>query len=160
MALAVALAVASTLMSAKASMDASKAAMREAAIRQKQFDRQMKEGQLSALIAHNNRVAQQQSFIATNESIVGTTGRDYDRSYRAIKERADRELAIESDRAYVQHLAEQANISLAAKLSMEKGKNIAQAYKYQAISTIISGGMRTQKLIGSTPDGSKSWDYM
>ena len=101
---------------------------------------------------------QQQSFIATNESIVGTTGRDYDRSYRAIKERADKELAIESDRAYVQHLAEQANISLAAKLSMEKGKNIAQAYKYQAISTIISGGMKTQKLIGS--NGSKSWDYM
>ena len=157
MALAVALAVASTLMSAKASMDASKAAMREAAIRQKQFDRQMKEGQLSAIIAHNNRVAQQ-SFIATNESIVGTTGRDYDRSYRAIKERADRELAIESDRAYVQHLAEQANISLAAKLSMEKGKNIAQAYRYQAISTIISGGMKTKKLIGS--NGSKSWDYM
>ena len=134
---AVAFAVASTVMSAKASMDASKAAMKEAAIRQKQFDRQLKEGQLSALIAHNNRVAQQKSFLATNESIIGTTGRDYDKSFRAIKERADRELALESDRAYVQHLAEQANVSLAAKLSMEKGKNIAQAHKYQAVSTIL-----------------------
>ena len=57
MAWEIAFAVAATAMSAKASMDASKAAMREAAIRQKQFNRQMKEGQLSALIAHNNRVA-------------------------------------------------------------------------------------------------------
>ena len=50
----------------------------------------------------------------------------------------------------MQHLAEQANVSLAAKLSMEKGKNIAQAHKYQAVSTIISGAMKTKKLLGSS----------
>ena len=51
---AVAFAVASTVMSAKASMDASKAAMKEAAIRQKQFDRQLKEGQLSASVSYTH----------------------------------------------------------------------------------------------------------
>ena len=144
------MAIASALMSAQASKSAGKAAMREAAIRQRQFDAQLKEGQLSSLMQHNQRVAALQSFINTNESILGTSGRDFDKSFNAIRLKAEKEMALETDRAYVQHLAEQGQISLASKLTMEKARNIKRAKDYEALSTIISGGMKASKTMGST----------
>jgi len=155
MGLPLALSIASTAFSFMGSMSAASAAKREAAMQQRQLEQEKKMGQLRALQEHNLRLANLQTFINTNEAIAGISGRDIgsDRSLKAIQKKAVTEMATESGRARIQNLAQLAKLSNAQAMAGERGRNLARAYRYQAFGTLLSGGMKANKLIGGpAPD--------
>lgn len=156
MTLPLALAIGSTAISFMGSMSAAKAAKREAALQRRQLQRQIEGAQLASLQDHNNRMANLQVFLGTNDALSGISGRDMgsDRSYKAIQERAKTEMATETDRKFLQSLNEQARLSLAQTVAMEKGRNLSRAYRYQAFGTLFSGAMKAQPLMPNSPTGS------
>ena len=93
-----------------------------------------------------------QIFQATNESLVGVSGRDMgsDRSFKAIQEKAERETATETDRKFLQTLEQVGQLSLSQSIATEKGRNLSRAYKYQAFGTLFSGAMKAQPLMPKT----------
>ena len=115
MALPLALAIGSTALSFMGSMSAAKAAKREAALQRRQLQQQIEGAQLAALQQHNARMQNLAIFKSTNESLAGVSGRDIgsDRSFKAIQEKANRQMATETDRAFLQSLQEQGKLSLA-----------------------------------------------
>ncbi len=154
MGLPLALAIGSTAISFMGSMSAARAAKREAALQRRQLQRQIEGAQLASLQDHNNRMANLQVFLGTNDALSGISGRDMgsDRSYKAIQERAKTQMATETDRKFLQSLNEQARLSLAQTVAMEKGRNLSRAYRYQAFGTLFSGAMKAQPLMaGSSP---------
>ena len=148
MSLSLALAIASTAFSAMGSMNAAKAAKREAAMRARQLETQKKQAELKAIQEHNIRMANLSTFIGANEALAGTMGRDLgsDRSLKAIIKKAQRETSVDVARANVQLLGEQAQRTLAQRIATEKGNNMARAYRYQAFGTIIKGAYQADRL--------------
>ncbi|BCV06389.1 MAG: hypothetical protein CM15mV132_130 [uncultured marine virus] len=57
-------------------MSAAKAAKREAALQRRQLQRQIEGAQLASLQDHNNRMANLQVFLGTNDALSGISGRD------------------------------------------------------------------------------------
>jgi len=161
MGLALPLAIASTALSFMGSMSAAKAAKREAALQRRQLQRQIEGAQLASLQDHNARMKNLQVFLGTNDALSGISGRDMgsDRSYRAIQEKAKREMATETDRRFVQSLNEQARLSLAQTVAMEKGRNLSRAYRYQAFGTLFSGAMKAQPLMAGSPAGQPNYGF-
>ena len=153
MALPLALAIGSTAVSFMGSMNAARAAKREAALQRRQLQNQIEGAQLAAIQDHNARMRNLQIFQATNESLVGVSGRDMgsDRSFKAIQEKAKRETATETDRKFLQTLEQVGQLSLSQSIATEKGRNLSRAYKYQAFGTLFSGAMKAQPLMPSTP---------
>lgn len=152
MALPIALAVASTAISFFGAMSAAKAAKREAAMQQRMIKQEKQRAALRALQEHNARLTGLDTILSTNIALSGVSGRDasQDRSFAAIQKRAKTEIGVETDRAYLQSLSEQAKLSAQSAMAMEKGRNISRAYQYQAFGTLFSGAMQTQKLIGTS----------
>tara|TARA_Y100001972_G_scaffold121680_1_gene166087 strand:- start:1562 stop:2035 length:474 start_codon:yes stop_codon:yes gene_type:complete len=148
MGLPLALAIASTAFSVMGSMNAAKAAKREAAMRARQLETQKKQAELKAIQEHNIRMANLSTFIGANEALAGTMGRDLgsDRSLKAIIKKAQRETSVDVARANVQLLGEQAQRTLAQRIATEKGNNMARAYRYQAFGTIIKGAYQADRL--------------
>ncbi len=161
MGLALPLAIASTALSFMGSMSAAKAAKREAALQRRQLQRQIEGAQLASLQDHNARMKNLQVFLGTNDALSGISGRDMgtDRSYKAIQERAKREMATETDRKFVQSLNEQARLSLAQTVAMEKGRNLSRAYRYQAFGTLFSGAMKAQPLMPGGATGQPNYGF-
>ena len=162
MGLPLALAIGSTAISFMGSMSAAKAAKREAALQRRQLQRQIEGAQLASLQDHNNRMANLQVFLGTNDALSGISGRDMgsDRSYKAIQERAKTQMATETDRKFLQSLNEQARLSLAQTVAMEKGRNLSRAYRYQAFGTLFSGAMKAQPLMaGSATTGQPNYGF-
>ena len=153
MGLPLALAIGSTAVSFMGSMNAARAAKREAALQRRQLQNQIEGAQLAAIQDHNARMRNLQIFQATNESLVGVSGRDMgsDRSFKAIQEKAKRETATETDRKFLQTLEQVGQLSLSQSIATEKGRNLSRAYKYQAFGTLFSGAMKAQPLMPSTP---------
>jgi len=153
MALPLALAIGSTAVSFMGSMNAARAAKREAALQRRQLQNQIEGAQLAAIQDHNARMRNLQIFQATNESLIGVSGRDMgtDRSFKAIQEKAKRETATETDRKFLQTLEQVGQLSLSQSIATEKGRNLSRAYKYQAFGTLFSGAMKAQPLMPSTP---------
>ena len=154
MGLPLALAIGSTAIFFMGSMNAAKAAKREAALQRRQLQNQIEGAQLAAIQDHNARMKNLQIFQATNESLVGVSGRDMgsDRSFKAIQQKAERELATETDRKFLQTLEKVGQLSLSQSIASEKGRNLSRAYKYQAFGTLFSGAMKAQPLMaGSSP---------
>ena len=154
MGLPLALAIGSTAISFMGSMNAAKAAKREAALQRRQLQNQIEGAQLAAIQDHNARMKNLQIFQATNESLVGVSGRDMgsDRSFKAIQQKAERELATETDRKFLQTLEKVGQLSLSQSIASEKGRNLSRGYKYQAFGTLFSGAMKAQPLMaGSSP---------
>jgi type II secretory pathway pseudopilin PulG len=153
MGLPLALAIGSTAISFMGSMNAARAAKREAALQRRQLQNQIEGAQLAAIQDHNARMRNLQIFQATNESLVGVSGRDMgsDRSFKAIQEKAKREMATETDRKFLQTLEQVGQLSLSQSIATEKGRNLSRAYKYQAFGTLFSGAMKAQPLMPSTP---------
>ena len=154
MGLPLALAIGSTAISFMGSMNAAKAAKREAALQRRQLQNQIEGAQLAAIQDHNARMKNLQIFQATNESLVGVSGRDMgsDRSFKAIQQKAEREMATETDRKFLQTLEKVGQLSLSQSIASEKGRNLSRAYKYQAFGTLFSGAMKAQPLMaGSSP---------
>ena len=114
MGLPLALAIGSTAISFMGSMNAARAAQREAALQRRQLQNQIEGAQLAAIQDHNARMRNLQIFQATNESLVGVSGRDMgsDRSFKAIQEKAEREMATETDRKFLQTLEQVDQFSL------------------------------------------------
>ena len=71
MGLPLALAIGSTAISFFGSMSAAKAAKREAALQRRQLQRQIEGAQLASLQDHNNRMANLQVFLGTNDALSG-----------------------------------------------------------------------------------------
>ena len=153
MGLPLALAIGSTAVSFMGSMNAARAAKREAALQRRQLQNQIEGAQLAAIQDHNARMKNLQIFQATNESLVGVSGRDMgsDRSFKAIQEKAKRETRTETDRKFLQTLEQVGQLSLSQSIATEKGRNLSRAYKYQAFGTLFSGAMKAQPLMPSTP---------
>lgn len=154
MGLPLALAIGSTAISFMGSMNAARAAKREAALQRRQLQNQIEGAQLAAIQDHNARMKNLQIFQATNESLVGVSGRDMgsDRSFKAIQQKAEREMATETDRKFLQTLEKVGQLSLSQSIASEKGRNLSRAYKYQAFGTLFSGAMKAQPLMaGSSP---------
>ena len=148
-----ALAIGSTFLSFSAQRSASRAAKREAAIRAKNIKIQKEQAKLSALQDHNARMANLQSVLNANIAIAGISGRDTgsDRSFKAIQERARKEISDDSNRAYYQYLMGQSGMEQQKQMVLEKGRNMARAYNYQAFGTLFSGAMKAKPLIGGSP---------
>ena len=153
MGLPLALAIGSTAVSFMGSMNAARAAKREAALQRRQLQNQIEGAQLAAIQDHNARMRNLQIFQATNESLVGVSGRDMgsDRSFKAIQEKAKREMATETDRKFLQTLEQVGQLSLSQSIASERGRNLSRAYKYQAFGTLFSGAMKAQPLMPSNP---------
>lgn len=159
MALPLALAIGSTALSFMGSMSAAKAAKREAAMRARQIQQQKQAAQLTALQEHNNRLSNLQVFLGTNEALAGTMGRDLgsDRSLKALIEKAKKDVQTDADRARVQFAMEQGKLSFQQNMALEKGKNLARGYRFQAIGTLLSGAYKTSQL--TTPSAVKPTYY-
>ena len=150
------LAIASTAVSFMGSMSAAKAAKREAALQQRQLEAEKKMSRLRALQEHNIRLANLQTFLNTNQAIAGVSGRDIsqDRSLKALREKAKKDMATEVGRARLQELATLGKLSQAQQIAGERGRNRARAFRYQAFGTLIGGAMKAQPLMGSAPTAS------
>ena len=148
-----ALALVSTGISVMGSMSAAAAAKREAALQRRQLEAEKKMSKLRALQEHNIRMEKLQSFLNTNDAISGVSGRDIgsDRSLKALREKAKKDMATEVGRARVQELATLGKLSQAQQIADERGRNRAKALRYQAFGTLIGGAMKAQPLMGSTP---------
>jgi len=148
-----ALAIGSSVLGFFGSMSAAKAAKREAALQRRQLQAQMEGAQLAALQEHNARMKNLQVFLGTNRALGGISGRaiGVDRSFKAIQEKAKREMATETDRAFVDALQTQAYLSLGKTIASERGRNLARAYRYQAFGTLFSGAMKAQSLMPNNP---------
>jgi len=147
-----ALAIGSSVLGFFGSMSAAKAAKREAALQRRQLQAQMEGAQLAALQEHNARMKNLQVFLGTNRALGGISGRaiGVDRSFKAIQEKAKREMATETDRAFVDALQTQAYLSLGKTIAAERGRNLARAYRYQAFGSLFSGAMKAQPLMSGT----------
>ena len=148
-----ALAIGSSVLGFFGSMSAAKAAKREAALQRRQLQAQMEGAQLAALQEHNARMKNLQVFLGTNRALGGISGRaiGVDRSFKAIQEKAKREMATETDRAFVDALQTQAYLSLGKTIAAERGRNLARAYRYQAFGSLFSGAMKAQSLMPNNP---------
>jgi hypothetical protein len=148
-----ALAIGSSVLGFMGSMSAAKAAKREAALQRRQLQAQIEGAQLAALQDHNARMKNLQVFLGTNRALAGVSGRDVgtDRSFKAIQEKARKEVGTETDRKFLQTLNEVSRLSLAQTIATEKGRNLSRAYRYQAFGTLFSGAMKAQPLMGGNP---------
>tara|TARA_A100000172_G_scaffold16143_1_gene8649 strand:+ start:130 stop:606 length:477 start_codon:yes stop_codon:yes gene_type:complete len=147
-------AIASAALSFMGSMSAAKAAKREAALRARQIETQKKQARLQALQEHNIRLENLNAFLGMNEAFSGTMGRDLgtDRSLKRLMEKAKENTAVDVNRARVQLSMEQAQRSFQQNMALEKGRNIARGYRYQALGSLVSAGYKASTL--STPSSS------
>lgn len=143
------LALASTAISFMGSMSAAKAAKREAAMRARQIEQQKKAAQLTALQEHNARLNNLQTFLGTNEALAGVMGRDLgsDRSLKSLIEKAKRDTQTDANRARVQLAMEQGKLSFQRNMAIQKGKNLARGYRFQALGTLVSGAYKASTLM-------------
>ena len=148
-----ALALGSSVLGFFGANSAAKAAKREAALQRRQLQAQMEGAQLAALQEHNSRMKNLQIFLGTNRALAGVSGRDIgaDRSFKAIQEKAKKEMGVETDRRYLEAVQQQAMLSLGKTIAAERGKNLARAYRYQAFGSLLSGAMKAQPLMGGNP---------
>lgn len=144
-----ALALGSSVIGFFGANSAAKAAKREAALQRRQLQAQMEGAQLAALQEHNSRMKNLQIFLGTNRALAGVSGRDIgvDRSFKAIQEKAKKEMSVETDRRYLEAVQQQAMLSLGKTIAAERGRNLARAYRYQAFGSLLSGAMKAQPLM-------------
>ena len=81
------------------------------------FGNQIKDVKLTATQNHNARLSQFRVFEAVNQSLLGTSGRDEDRSFRAIKERAKKDAFTDIDRLRTQTAMRVGQISMQDSLN-------------------------------------------
>jgi|9_EtaG_2_1085328.scaffolds.fasta_scaffold09270_2 hypothetical protein len=156
MGLPIALAIASTAVGFFGAMSAARAAKRQAALQARMIKQEKQRAALRALQEHNARLTGYKSALGTNIAIAGVSGRaiSQDRSLKAIQNKFKKEMATETDRAFLQNLSEQAKLSSQQSMALEKGRNLSKAYQYQAFGTLFSGAMKAQPLMGSSPTSS------
>ena len=131
--------------------NAGKAAMNQANLQNRQLKTQGEMIKLSALQEHNARMSTVKTFKGTNQATVGSSGRAEDRSFIAIQERADRQLAVETDRAYVQSIQKLAANKLNMNINTLVAQNKRNAYNNKAIGTVLSFAMTSSSMIGGSP---------
>ena len=143
----------SALTSYNASRNAAKAAQREAALRARQIKAEKETAKLVALQEHNKRMSNLSAFIGMNEALAGTMGRDLgsDRSLKAIINKAKEDTATDVTRANVQSVMEQSKLAFQKNMALEKGRNIARGYRYQAFGTLLQGAYQTKGLLPKAP---------
>ena len=151
-----ALAIGSAFIGIMGARDAGRAAKREAALKRRQLQQQIEGAQLASLQDHNKRMNNLKAFLGTNDALIGISGRELgsDRSFKAIQDKAKREMATETDRAFLQSLNQQAGLSLSQTVAMERGRNLSRAYTYQAFGTLFSSAMKAQPLMSKSPTSS------
>jgi len=142
-------AIASAALSFMGSMSAAKAAKREAALRARQIETQKKQARLQALQEHNTRLENLNAFLGINKAFAGTMGRDLgtDRSLKRLMEKAKENTAVDVNRARVQLSMEQAQRSFQQNMALEKGRNVARGYRYQALGSLVSAGFKAKSLM-------------
>ena len=150
MGLPLALAIASTGLKIYAADQGAKAAKREGALASRQFGNQIKDVKLTAIQNHNARLSQFRVFEAVNQSLLGTSGRDEDRSFRAIRERAKKDAFTDIDRLRTQTAMKKGQISLQDSLNKLQVQNKVNAYKFQALGAIIGGATKAYPLMPNT----------
>jgi hypothetical protein len=150
MGLPLALAIASTGLQVLAADSASRAAKAQGALASRQFGNQIKDVKLTATQNHNARLSQFRVFEAVNQSLLGTSGRDEDRSFRAIKERAKKDAFTDIDRLRTQTAMKVGQISLQDSLNKLQVQNKVNAYKFQALGAIIGGATKAYPLMPNT----------
>ena len=136
-----------TAVSVLGSMSAAKAAKRQAALQRRQLQAQIEGAQVAALQQHNERISNLNSFISTNNAIVGVSGRDFDRSYKRIIEKAKKDATTDTSRISLQRANQIAQSSLQGNLITLQAQNRANAYKLQALGSIMSGATKAYPLM-------------
>ena len=125
MGLQLALALASTGISMYGSMESVKAAKAQGKLRARQFANQAKDLSFTALQQHNARLANLKTFINTNESILGTSGRAMDRSYNAIIKKAKEDARTDTTRLRIDTAMKIGQSSLQGSMEMLQAQNRA-----------------------------------
>ena len=149
MSLTLALAIGSSLITAKGYSDAARGAKMEGALTARNIKTQAKIRRVQALQEHNDIMANLQTFKSQNAAVAGTTGRDMgsDRSYKALLNKAKKDNLTLAKRSNYQNLAEQSKYSQQAVMAVTKANNISRAYRYKAFGTIISGGYKASTMV-------------
>tara|TARA_R100001129_G_C5321535_1_gene247748 strand:- start:2813 stop:3334 length:522 start_codon:yes stop_codon:yes gene_type:complete len=145
------LTLASTVVSTKMNLDAANAAKAQGRLQARQFDQQGKNIKFTALQNHNQRMRNLSIFQNTNESILGTTGRDYDRSYSKIIDKAKKDALTDVSRMGVDTAMKLGQTSLQKSLTLLQAQNRANAYRYQALSNIMSTAIKAQPMLPNSP---------
>lgn len=149
------LAIASTAVSVYGSMQSANAAKAQGRLQARQFANQAKNISFTALQQHNGRMRTLKTFININESILGTSGRDMDRSYKAIIARAKADARTDITRMRIDTAMKTGQASLQGSMAMLQAQNRANAYRFQALGSIMSGATKAYPLLpnsGTTPD--------
>lgn len=128
----------------------------------RQIKAEKKRAALQHLQQHNQRMEQLEAFQGANEAAAGAMGRDIgtDRSLKKIQEKASREISIETDRARVAALGVRSKLDQQMTMSRLKASNINRASRYQAFTTLVSGGMQAKGLMpnsGGTGLGTRNY---
>ncbi len=142
-----ALALASTGISVYGSMQSAKAAKAQGRLQARQFANQAKNLSFTALQEHNKRLANLKTFINTNEAILGTSGRAMDRSYDAIIKKAKQDARTDTTRLRIDTAMKTGQASLQGSMAMLQAQNRANAYKLQALGSIMSGATKAYPLM-------------
>jgi len=146
-----ALALASTGISVYGSMQSAKAAKAQGRLQARQFANQAKNLSFTALQEHNKRLANLKTFINTNEAILGTSGRAMDRSYDAIIKKAKEDAKTDVTRLRIDTAMKIGQSSLQSSMEMLQAQNRANAYKLQALGSIMSGATKAYPLMPNSP---------
>ena len=147
MGLPLALAIASTGISVVGSMQSAKAAKAQGRLQARQFANQQKDISFTALQEHNKRLSNLKTFINSNEAILGTSGRAMDRSYEAIIKKARMDARTDTTRLRIDAAMKTGQASLQGSMAMLQAQNRANAYKLQALGSIMSGATKAYPLM-------------
>ena len=145
-----------TAVSVLGSMSAAKAAKRQAALQRRQLQAQIEGAQVAALQQHNERISNLNSLISTNNAILGATGRDFDRSYKRIIEKAKKDATTDTLRISLQRANQIAQSSLQGNLITLQAQNRANAYRFRALGSALTGALNAYPLM---PNSSSGPDY-
>ena len=111
-------------------------------------------GSMSAAKAAKRQAAN--SFISTNNAIVGVSGRDFDRSYKRIIEKAKKDATTDTSRISLQRANQIAQSSLQGNLITLQAQNRANAYRFRALGSALTGALNAYPLM---PNSSSGPDY-
>jgi len=151
MGLPLALAIASTGLQVFAADSASRAAKAQGRLQARQFANQQKDISFTALQEHNKRLANLKTFINTNEAILGTSGRAMDRSYDAIIKKAKQDARTDVTRLRIDAAMKTGQASLQGSMAMLQAQNRANAYRFQALGSLMSGAAKAYPLMPNSP---------
>ena len=148
MSLPLALAIGSSLVTARGYQQAARAAKMEGALTARNIQEQAKIRKLQALQEHNSIMQNLESFKNTNAAISGVLGRDMgsDRSLKAIIKRADKDNIEAIQRANYQSLAEVSKLAQQREMTKLKASNLSKAYRLKAFGTLVSGAYQTSRI--------------